>query len=391
MRKYNLAHESATARGRSFAGLPPGYSHFDLCDDLDAAGRHLGLSSDAISLLRYLIKRTRHSDWQPGSKPVIGWSRFYICHELQWSEDKLGRVESKLISAEMIAFEDSPNCKRFTHRTEDGSLAPSSRGISLAPLGARASELRALVQEQREDARRLYETFASLFAMRAALMQLQSHPMACAQLLVVMAAQIALLPTRRDPVAALAPLLNLAAETEAVISQLRAALGVDESPYRAPAQHSPRTHIKRGQVGRHHHADSCAAKSWTLLRKSAVHKEPDSKNHTESEIVTELRSAPHGLRTYIEAAAPGSSTMSALDVALIKYARDVNIPPAITWRLQSTYGRLQSLRSIIAVGRQIEAGKHVTNPIGYAYAVARAGLLPMHRNIPQRLDPWACA
>lgn len=216
----------------NFSGLPGNMSHLELCDALDTARVALDLSSDELWYLLFLIRRTRRHDWVKGAEPIVAWPKFEICVRTGWSEDKLSRIERSLAEKRLIAFRDSINCKRFAYRDQNGMIQKDACGISLAPAGARASEIAAAAHEHVANCKKISAVFDQLFEVKRQIASLKGAgdlPEAAR----AEANEIYdRLPRRKDHAAVLAQLTKLRDGALRVIKLLRQILGLPCSrPY----------------------------------------------------------------------------------------------------------------------------------------------------------------
>lgn len=393
MRNINELRLKSQALAKAFNGLPKGYTHFNLCDDLADGRSYLGLDSDCICLLHFLIKRSRADDWKPGTQPLVAWSRFFVCHYFGWSEDKLGRVEKKIADLCFIAFIDTSNCKRFLNRTADGSIAEESGGISLAPLGVRLNEIVTAAHEQREEVKALFNTYGEMFRIRSELLTFSK----CKDLpkeLGGLAATIAKnLPKRRNQKLTIGELKTMLTEAKEALAKLRTYLGINdfdaqqqclpsaEIPANAEtatadeAQHAtaPARVNPVAQCGR----EISAVNMQSLHRKNAVHKDPDSNSlKRDSNLLGILTASPEIFQAYLEhehQRSAASDWQTSLTAALERYAQDLTLKPSVVGRLMHDYGYSSALKAVFALGRMAEKGATIHNPAAYALSLARKG------------------
>lgn len=370
MRQFTTERANAEALATGFKGLPPGFTHWELCDHLATAREPLGLDSDGIWLLTFYLKRTKAQDWEPGAEPVIAWPKFDLCVLSGWSEDKLSRVENRLCAAGLIAFRDSPSCKRRAYRGEDGLMSHDAAGISLAPLGARALEIAAMARQVHEDLRSLRNGFAELFQMRARLLSCARSGALHAEVRVRLAHLLAKIPRRRLPHLSLAQIGEVLGEARAVLQALFDLLGHPE-PALAADDRSVR---HRSSADRGQRAEP--ALTGHLHRTDAVHKQPESKEPcSDREIIDLLEASPETFRDMIAGAQGGAACgwTRILAEACDSYAAALALPPALLGRLREQYGIARTLRALFSIGRAVEAGAEIRNPAGYAVTVARQG------------------
>jgi|GEM_PF-3140198 len=385
MRKLNILQLQAQRLAEEFRGLPPGFSKYDLCDAINAAQGWLGVNQDCISLLIFLIKRTRDEDWMPGRHPLVAWNRFLICHHFDWSDDKLGRVEKDLSEAQLISFVDSSNCKRFMNRNNDGSISDGSAGISLAPCGVRALEIQALAHSVNEEGRALFDTYGEIFAIRGELQRLAALRELPRELVQLAKAKVKELPQRRTRKHGLTDLRTMLQASNEMVKKLKRFLGIDTDtlqqpapaevalPESAPASSSKTVSLAAARCGR----DASPAKPRPQYRKIAEHKSPDSNFlKDDSKIIRILEASPDVFKAYLEQEHDRSGQrnwQSSLDNALLRYANDLSLHSALVGRLKTQHGYENALNAVLTVGIMAEKGAHISNPAAYAATVAKQG------------------
>ena len=115
-------------------------------------GAHIGLKSGDMMLLDTLGAFTQTQDWEEGRRPIVWASNAYLMEQTGFSLSALKRHARRLAEAGVIAFNDSPNGKRWGKRDEDGVII-EAYGFDLSPLAARTVEfeqLQAELQAERE-------------------------------------------------------------------------------------------------------------------------------------------------------------------------------------------------------------------------------------------------
>ncbi|RRH74415.1 helix-turn-helix domain-containing protein [Falsigemmobacter faecalis] len=383
MRKINNLQLQAQRLAEEFRGLPPGFSKYDLCDAITAAQGWLGVNQDCISLLIFLIKRTRDEDWMPGRHPLVAWNRFLICHHFDWSDDKLGRVEKDLSEAQLISFVDSSNCKRFMNRNNDGSISDDSAGISLAPCGVRALEIQALAHSVNEEGRALFDTYGEIFAIRGELQRLTALRELPHELVQLAKAKIKELPQRRTRKHALSYLRSMLAVSNEMVKNLNRFLGLENDtqqqpasaeaalPESAPASSSKSVSHAAARCGR----DASPAKPRPQYRKFAEHKSPDSNfPKDDSKIIRILEASPDVFKAYLEQEHDRlgqRNWQSSLQKALERYAGDLSLHASLIQRMSALHGYENALQAVLAVGHMSEKGAHISHPAAYAMSVAK--------------------
>jgi DNA repair exonuclease SbcCD ATPase subunit len=360
-----------------FEGLPPKFTHFHLCDALTAAQVPLGLKADDLLLLTYLIKHTKALDWQRGSVPIVAWSRFLVMHDLGWSEDKLRRIEKRLLSLKLIAFRDSPTCKRYVKRDESGNITENSFGISLAPVGARASEIRAKAYEHKEYGKNLYDAFTSCFKLRAKIREAISSKELPEQAKEKARELLEKIPARRTTQENLSELKQLYEKARKMLKTLYVVMGIKNPETlidalmsdEATATQATNTATKDPQEA----PKPRAANTPPQPRKFAGHKEPESNNHIfDSNLVNILAASPDIFKSYLEAEQRHSSRLEdTLQRTIERYSSDLDVQPRHAVRLLRKHGPSSTLKALFAMGKVVEKGREISNPGGYITKLVR--------------------
>ena len=157
-------HNAALADG--YAGLPPGMTRWTLAALLRGAARPLGLTPAMLRLLEHYIDQTFDQDWQTGSEPVVIRPLTEIAAQLGRSERQIRNIEQALAERGLLIWRDSANHRRWGYRDRHTGRLAEAYGPSLAPLGARASEIATLAAEARAEDRALTRTRKAIGAMR---------------------------------------------------------------------------------------------------------------------------------------------------------------------------------------------------------------------------------
>jgi len=109
-------------------------------------GAHIGLKAGDMMLLDTLGAFTRAQDWEEGRRPIVWASNAYLMEQTGFSLSALKRHARRLAEAGAIAFQDSPNGKRWGRRNADGVII-EAYGFDLSPLSARVEEFEQLHAE----------------------------------------------------------------------------------------------------------------------------------------------------------------------------------------------------------------------------------------------------
>ncbi|MFC4669523.1 plasmid replication protein RepC [Seohaeicola nanhaiensis] len=166
-------------------------------------GAHVGLKAGDMMLLDTLGAFTQTQDWAAGQRPIVWASNAYLMEQTGFSLSALKRHARRLAELGMIAFQDSPNGKRWGRRDAEGVIV-EAYGFDLSPLSARAEEFERLyerLQAERAICQRLRRQITVARRMiRARLEAAQSAVQAgpWAQLWQVFEEQLARLPSRHE-------------------------------------------------------------------------------------------------------------------------------------------------------------------------------------------------
>ncbi len=120
-------------------------------------GAHIGLKAGDMMLLDTLGAFTQTQDWEEGRRPIVWASNAYLMEQTGFSLSALKRHARRLAEAGIIAFQDSPNGKRWGRRDADGVII-EAYGFDLSPMSARVAEfehLHAELQAERALCQRL--------------------------------------------------------------------------------------------------------------------------------------------------------------------------------------------------------------------------------------------
>lgn len=120
-------------------------------------GAHIGLKAGDMMLLDTLGAFTQAQDWEEGRRPIVWASNAYLMEQTGFSLSALKRHARRLAESGTIAFQDSPNGKRWGRRDADGVIV-EAYGFDLSPLSARVEEfeqLQAELQAERDLCQRL--------------------------------------------------------------------------------------------------------------------------------------------------------------------------------------------------------------------------------------------
>ena len=108
-------------------------------------GPHLGLKPADLLLLDTLGAFSQPQDWGQGQRAIVWPSNALLTERTGLSLSALKRHVRRLAETGLIAFQDSPNGKRWGRRDRSGQIV-EAYGYDLTPLAARAEEFEALFQ-----------------------------------------------------------------------------------------------------------------------------------------------------------------------------------------------------------------------------------------------------
>ncbi|WP_432817447.1 plasmid replication protein RepC [Sulfitobacter sp. JB4-11] len=107
----------------------------------------IGLKAADLLLLDTLAAFTQPQDWEAGRRPIVWPSNAYLMEQTGFSLSTLKRHARRLAEMGVIAFQDSPNGKRWGRRDAKGVII-EAYGFDLSPLGARVEEFEALAADR---------------------------------------------------------------------------------------------------------------------------------------------------------------------------------------------------------------------------------------------------
>lgn len=153
------------------SGLPPGITRWRLAAALRVAAPALGLTSAMLRLLEHYIDLTYDADWLAGSEPVVFRPMIEIAEHFGRSERQIRNIERALAERGLLTWKDSGNRHRRGTRDRSTGRILYAYGPSLAPLALCCSEILALAERTRAEAR---EKRALRFAISAAKRRLRA-------------------------------------------------------------------------------------------------------------------------------------------------------------------------------------------------------------------------
>ncbi len=133
----------------SFAGLPDGVTMpGQLLGAFKAAAPRLGLSPRLVHAVDWLFRFTQPQDWARGGRPIVWPSASMQQESLGLSPTQVKAINRALIEAGLITMRDSPNGKRYGHRSPRGNII-EAYGFDLSPIAARHEEFMRVAEEAR--------------------------------------------------------------------------------------------------------------------------------------------------------------------------------------------------------------------------------------------------
>lgn len=151
LRRATPALRRAEALADGWTGLPEGVTRWRLAAALRAAARPLGLTGTMLRMIELYIDLSYDQDWAADSEPVICRPLVEIAEHMDLGERQVRNLERRLAELGLIAFRDSGNHARRGRRDRRTGKLVYAYGPSLAPLGARATEIIALAESARRE------------------------------------------------------------------------------------------------------------------------------------------------------------------------------------------------------------------------------------------------
>jgi replication initiation protein RepC len=130
---------------------------------LKRAAPALGIPRQVVTLLDYLVGRTRDVDWTEGGRPVAWPSNVTLQDVLDVGRTQVKTLIRVALEHGLLEMDESPNGQRYGYR-EEGQIA-EAYGFDLTPLAARAAELEQIArahQERRREGARMRARITSV-------------------------------------------------------------------------------------------------------------------------------------------------------------------------------------------------------------------------------------
>ena len=145
---------ASEAIANRFEGLPCGTSRWALVALVRQSAGHFGLSAREMTFIEDLVADTYDVDWTAGSEPVVFTPVYELAERQGVSERQIRNIERALVEKNLLCWRDSGNHVRKGKRDKTGRIV-YAYGVSLAPMAARAAEIReAAIQSQQEASER---------------------------------------------------------------------------------------------------------------------------------------------------------------------------------------------------------------------------------------------
>ena len=130
---------------------------------LKRAAPALGIPRQVVTLMDYLVGRTRDADWAEGGRPLAWPSNVTLQDVLDVGRTQVKTLIRVALEHGLLEMDESPNGQRYGYR-EEGQIA-EAYGFDLTPLAARAAELEQIArahQERRREGARMRARITSI-------------------------------------------------------------------------------------------------------------------------------------------------------------------------------------------------------------------------------------
>jgi replication initiation protein RepC len=143
-RKLNSA--VITSQQRAKDGLAQSVNKAELAITLKKASPVLKVSGTPYQVLDILLGLVRKEDLKAGRRPLVAISNERLAEYICRCKRTVTRAIRTLVEAGLIAYNDSPNGRRFIRRKDDGSI-DYGYGLDLTPACNRLEELKKVAKE----------------------------------------------------------------------------------------------------------------------------------------------------------------------------------------------------------------------------------------------------
>ena len=130
---------------------------------LKRAAPALGIPRQVVTLIDYLVGRTRDADWTEAGRPMAWPSNVTLQDVLDVGRTQVKTLIRVALEHGLFEMDESPNGQRYGYR-EEGQIA-EAYGFDLTPLAARAAELEQIArahQERRREGARMRARITSV-------------------------------------------------------------------------------------------------------------------------------------------------------------------------------------------------------------------------------------
>ncbi|KZK92560.1 MULTISPECIES: plasmid replication protein RepC [unclassified Pseudovibrio] len=138
-----------TSQQRAKGGLAQSVNKAELAITLKKAAPVLKISGTPYQVLDILLGLVRKEDLKAGRRPLVAISNERLAEYICRCKRTVSRAVRTLAEAGLIAYNDSPNGRRYIRRKDDGSI-DYGYGLDLTPACNRLEELKKVAREFQE-------------------------------------------------------------------------------------------------------------------------------------------------------------------------------------------------------------------------------------------------
>jgi replication initiation protein RepC len=113
-----------------------------------SAAPYLGLRPGLVHAIDWLFRFTQPGDWHLGMRPIVWPSAAMQGQDLCLGVTQVKKLNRQLVEHGLVAMKDSPNGKRYGHRSPKGRII-EAYGFDLSPMAERMAEFHAIAEEGR--------------------------------------------------------------------------------------------------------------------------------------------------------------------------------------------------------------------------------------------------
>lgn len=141
----------------TFTGLPRGTAKpFQFLAAFEQAEPYLGLPSQAVKLVAWLVRQTMPQDWEEGSRP-IAWP------SAERQQEFLGGMSSRAVQllnrrlweAGIFVMRDDPQGRRYGYRDKKTGRVTKAFGFDLSPLALRYAQFKKIAADAQIERNRM--------------------------------------------------------------------------------------------------------------------------------------------------------------------------------------------------------------------------------------------